>query len=99
MLGREGLLAGLPGGALVIDLSTNLPPSPGGIAARLAGKGIEFADAPVSGGEEGARSAALAIMVGALPATFQRCRPYLAAVGAVGRARGRASGPGASPSS
>jgi 2-hydroxy-3-oxopropionate reductase len=81
VLGREGLLAGLPGGALVIDLSTNLPTTSRRLAERLAGKGIEFADAPVSGGEEGARTAALAIMVGALPATFQRCRPYLAALG------------------
>ena len=48
----------------VIDLSTNLPTVSRRIAARLAEQGIEFADAPVSGGEAGARSAGLAIMVG-----------------------------------
>ena len=81
VLGRGGLLSVLAQGSLVIDLSTNMPSVSRRIAARLSEDGIEFADAPVSGGEEGARSASLAIMVGALPATFERCRPYLSVVG------------------
>ena len=81
VLGRGGLLPSLPDGALVIDLSTSLPAVSRRIAARLAERGIEFADAPVSGGEEGARSAGLAIMVGATAATFERCRDILSAVG------------------
>jgi 2-hydroxy-3-oxopropionate reductase len=81
VLGRGGLLPALCQGALVIDLSTSLPAVSRRIAARLAERGGEFADAPVSGGEEGARSASLAIMVGATPGTFERCRPTLSAVG------------------
>lgn len=81
VLGRGGLMEWLRGGSLVIDLSTSLPAVSRRIAGRLAEKGIEFADAPVSGGEEGARSASLAIMVGAAPATFERCRSYLSAIG------------------
>jgi 2-hydroxy-3-oxopropionate reductase len=81
VLGSGGLLGALRTGSLVIDLSTSMPSVSRRIAARLAEKGIEFADAPVSGGEAGARSASLAIMVGASPATFERCRPYLSVVG------------------
>ncbi len=81
VLGGEGLAGSLDQGSLVIDLSTSLPAVSRRIAARLAGRGIAFADAPVSGGEEGARSAGLAIKVGAAPATFERCRTYLAAIG------------------
>jgi 2-hydroxy-3-oxopropionate reductase len=77
----SGLLPSLRPGALVVDLSTSLPAVSRRIAARLAERGGEFADAPVSGGEEGARSASLAIMVGATSATFERCRPILSAVG------------------
>ncbi len=81
VLGREGLLGALRQGSLVVDLSTSLPAVSRRIAERLGEKGIEFADAPVSGGEEGARTASLAIMVGASPATFERCRGVLSAVG------------------
>lgn len=81
VLGRGGLLEALGRGALVIDLSTSLPATSRRIAARLTERGVEFADAPVSGGEEGARSATLAVMVGASAATFERCRPVLSAVG------------------
>ena len=68
-------------GSLVIDLSTSLPAVSRRIAAHLAEARIEFADAPVSGGEGGAKSATLAIMVGAGKATFERCRPVLSAIG------------------
>ncbi len=81
VLGRGGLIEHLRDGALVIDLSTSLPAVSRRIAARLAERRIEFADAPVSGGEEGARAATLAIMVGAGTATFERCRSVLGAVG------------------
>jgi len=81
VLGQGGILPMLNPGALVIDLSTSLPALSRRIAARLSERGCEFADAPVSGGEEGARSASLAIMVGAGAATFERCRPILAALG------------------
>jgi 2-hydroxy-3-oxopropionate reductase len=81
VLGREGLVGALREGSLVIDLSTSLPAVSRDIAARLAEKGVEFADAPVSGGEEGARSASLAIMVGSAAATFERCRAVLSTIG------------------
>jgi 2-hydroxy-3-oxopropionate reductase len=81
VLGSGGLAESLKQGSLLIDLSTSLPSLSRRIAAKLAEKGVDFADAPVSGGEAGARSAALAIMVGASPGTFARCRPYLSALG------------------
>jgi 2-hydroxy-3-oxopropionate reductase len=80
-IGSGGLAANLQAGSLVIDLSTNLPSVSRRVAARLAEKGIEFADAPVSGGEAGAKTGALAIMVGATRATFARCMPLLSSIG------------------
>jgi len=50
-------------------------------AARIAGKGCDYVDAPVSGGEVGARNAALTIMVGGAPAAFERVRPLLELMG------------------
>jgi 2-hydroxy-3-oxopropionate reductase len=50
-------------------------------AARIAELGCDYVDAPVSGGELGARAASLSIMVGAAPAAFERVRPLLAAMG------------------
>jgi len=81
VLGEGGLAGAMREGSLLVDLSTSLPSVSRRIAARLAGKGVEFADAPVSGGEKGARDAGLAIMVGASEPVFARCRPYLAAIG------------------
>jgi 2-hydroxy-3-oxopropionate reductase len=81
VLSGGGLADSMAHGSLLIDLSTSLPSLSRRIAARLSEKGIEFADAPVSGGEAGAQSASLAIMVGAAPATFKRCQPYLLAIG------------------
>jgi 3-hydroxyisobutyrate dehydrogenase-like beta-hydroxyacid dehydrogenase len=80
-IGSRGLADNLKAGSLVIDLSTNLPSVSRRIAARLAEKAIAFADAPVSGGEAGAKAGALAIMVGASQATFVRCVPLLSSIG------------------
>jgi 2-hydroxy-3-oxopropionate reductase len=80
--GPGGLLPNLARGSLVIDLSTNLPSTSRRIASRLAQKGIDFVDAPVSGGEAGARDASLAIMVGAAASAFERGLPYLSRMGA-----------------
>ncbi|MGO9310515.1 MAG: NAD(P)-dependent oxidoreductase [Spirochaetia bacterium] len=81
VFGSGRLAESLKQGSLLIDLSTGLPSLSRRIAARLAERGIDFADAPVSGGEAGARSASLAIMVGASAGTFARCRPVLATIG------------------
>lgn len=80
-IGAGGLAESLKPGSVVIDFSTNIPSVSRRIAARLADNGVEFADAPVSGGEPAARTAGLAIMVGAAPKTFERCVPYLSVVG------------------
>jgi len=81
VLGDGGLAEAMPQGSLLVDLSTSLPSLSRRIAGKLAEKGVQFADAPVSGGEKGARDASLAIMVGASEPVFGRCRPYLSAIG------------------
>lgn len=81
VIGSQGLVQTLRPGSLVIDLSTNLPSASRRMAVRLAERGIDFADAPVSGGEAGAKTAALSIMVGAPQSTFERCLPILSAIG------------------
>ena len=79
--GADGLLAGLRAGGLFLDCTSGDPASSRRIAARLAERGIAFADAPVSGGTNGATAATLSVMVGADPATFARAQPILAAFG------------------
>ena len=81
MTGPGGLGEMLEEGCLVIDFTTSTPGVSQAIAARLAERNITFVDAPVSGGEGGAINATLSIMVGATPDAFERCRPYLDAVG------------------
>jgi len=77
----EGLAPGLARGALVIDCSTVSADTARWAAEFLAGRGVRFVDAPVSGGVEGAKNGALAIMCGGEPATFEAARPVLAAMG------------------
>jgi 3-hydroxyisobutyrate dehydrogenase len=77
----DALAATLPRGALVIDCSTVSAATARDAAARLAARGIEFLDCPVSGGTEGARDATLAIMCGGSEAAFARARPLLEALG------------------
>jgi 3-hydroxyisobutyrate dehydrogenase len=79
--GPDGLLAGLRAGALVLDCTSGDPASSRRISAALGERGIAFADAPVSGGTNGAEAGTLTIMVGADPATFERARPVLAVLG------------------
>jgi 2-hydroxy-3-oxopropionate reductase len=81
VLGSGKVGDSLKKGSLLIDLSTSLPSLSRRIASRLKERGVEFADAPVSGGEGGAKTASLAIMVGATPAAFARCAPVLSAMG------------------
>jgi 3-hydroxyisobutyrate dehydrogenase len=77
----DSLGAGLHGGQLVIDCSTVSAATARAAAARLAPLGVEFLDCPVSGGVEGARDGALAIMCGGSEAGFTRAQPVLAAMG------------------
>lgn len=68
-------------GALVIDCSTVSAETAKTAAARLAERGIGFLDCPVSGGTEGAKNAALAIMCGGSAQDFERAQPVLQAMG------------------
>ena len=72
----------LHAGSLVIDCSTVSAATARAAAAQLGARGVEFLDAPVSGGIEGAAKATLAIMVGGEASTLERARPLLAAIGA-----------------
>jgi 3-hydroxyisobutyrate dehydrogenase len=79
--GSDGILAGLPRGALFLDCTSGDPASSRRIASRLAGQEVAFADAPVSGGTNGAEAGTLTIMVGGEPDTFRRALPILSAFG------------------
>ncbi len=77
----EGLAPGLRAGSLVVDCSTVSADTARWAEGFLATQGVEFVDAPVSGGVEGAQKATLAIMSGGTPAAFERARPILSAMG------------------
>jgi len=68
-------------GQIVIDMSTIAPAAERAISARLKAKGVEYLDAPVSGGDVGARDGTLAIMVGGEAAAFERARPLFELMG------------------
>jgi 2-hydroxy-3-oxopropionate reductase len=77
VLGAEGLIHVMKQGSAVIDTSTTEPTISRAIAKELPDKGVNFLDAPVSGGEGGARDAALAFMVGGDSAVFEQYTPVL----------------------
>ena len=68
-------------GALIIDFSSIRPDVTADLAARARERGFRYLDAPVSGGEAGARNAALSIMVGGSADDFQAAKPILDVVG------------------
>jgi 2-hydroxy-3-oxopropionate reductase len=76
-----GLLASPPRGRLLVDMSTISPVAVRRMHADLKAAGVEFLDAPVSGGPVGAKNASLSIMVGGDRASFQRAEPYFRAMG------------------
>jgi 2-hydroxy-3-oxopropionate reductase len=80
-LGADGIAAGAKKGLIVVDMSTINPNAAREIAAELAAKGIEFLDAPVSGGEVGAINAALTIMVGGKAEVFEKVKPLFEKLG------------------
>jgi 3-hydroxyisobutyrate dehydrogenase len=81
LFGRGGVAEGSHAGLVVCDHSTISPTATIDFAARLARKGAAFLDAPVSGGDVGARKGTLSIMVGGDAETLERCRPMLEVVG------------------
>lgn len=80
-LGENGLIEGMARGSVLVDCSTIAPDAARHIAARLGEKGIHLLDAPVSGGEQGAIDATLAIMAGGDAAVLERVRPLLECLG------------------
>ena len=81
VLGAGGILSGAKPGSLIIDMSSISPLVSQKIAAACAEKGVDFVDAPVSGGEPKAIDGTLAIMVGASPAAFAKAEPVLKCMG------------------
>jgi 2-hydroxy-3-oxopropionate reductase len=81
LFGSDGLFHGAGSGKVLIDMSTISPEATIDFAGRLAEKGCEMLDAPVSGGEKGAIEAALSIMVGGKREVFERCLPLFNAMG------------------
>lgn len=80
-LGDDGIVAHMAPGTLLIDMSTSSPSLARRIAERAAACGCEALDAPVSGGEAGARDAKLSIMVGGSQEGFERALPLLQKLG------------------
>jgi 2-hydroxy-3-oxopropionate reductase len=81
MLGENGVSQGARPGLVAVDMSTILPAAAREIGADLQALGIDFLDAPVSGGESGAIAGSLAIMVGGSAAGFARAEPAFACLG------------------
>ncbi len=79
--GNDGLLAAAREGTLVIDMSTISPVVTREIAAECGERGIGWVDAPVSGGDVGAREATLSIMAGGSDEDFARAKPLFEALG------------------
>jgi 3-hydroxyisobutyrate dehydrogenase len=80
-LGDDGVLAGAAAGSLAIDMTTSSPQLARRIAEQGAARGVAVLDAPVSGGDTGARNATLSIMVGGEEEAFRRAGPILDAMG------------------
>src|SRR3569623_3730107 len=81
LFGENGVAAGLKPGTLVIDMSSISPVATKNFARQIAAKGCEYLDAPVSGGDVGAKNATLTIMVGGSEAAFARARPLFEKLG------------------
>jgi len=81
VLGEGGIIEGAAAGSSVIDMSTISPEVTRGVASELAEKGINLLDAPVSGGQTGARAGTLSIMVGGERKAFEECLPVFEAMG------------------
>ena len=81
LFGEGGLVAGLSAGKIVVDMSSISPMATKDFAARINTLGCDYLDAPVSGGEVGAKAATLTIMVGGTEATFNKVLPLLQLMG------------------
>ena len=81
LFGAGGVEQGLAKGKLVIDMSSISPTATRAFAKRINDKGCDYLDAPVSGGEVGAKGAALTIMVGGPERAFARAKPLFELMG------------------
>lgn len=81
LVGARGVLEGTSAGKLVIDMSSISPIATAAIAGQLASAGVSYLDAPVSGGEVGAKAATLTIMVGGPREAFERALPIFEKLG------------------
>jgi 2-hydroxy-3-oxopropionate reductase len=81
VLGTNGVIEGIDAGKLYVDMSTIAPSTSKNIYQKMKEKGVEALDAPVSGGQVGAETATLSIMVGGNPVAFERALPIFQAMG------------------
>jgi 2-hydroxy-3-oxopropionate reductase len=81
LFGPNGVAEGLARGKVVVDMSSISPLETKAYAKRIGELGCDYVDAPVSGGEVGAKNAALTIMVGATQAAFDRVKPLFELMG------------------
>jgi len=81
ILGSNGVLKGCKPGTVIIDMSTISPAVAKDIAARCVNNGVEFLDAPVTGGETGAVAGTLSILVGGKEAVLEHVRPVFDVMG------------------
>ncbi len=81
LFGENGLVQGLTAGKMVVDMSSISPMETQKFAARINQFGCDYVDAPVSGGDIGAKNATLTIMAGATEPVFQRVKPILELLG------------------
>src|SRR5260221_12019064 len=81
LFGPEGVAAGLKRGKIVVDMSSISPIETKKFAARINELGCDYLDAPVSGGEVGAKAPSLTIMGGGSEAAFEKVKPLFALMG------------------
>ncbi|HKC80566.1 MAG TPA: NAD(P)-dependent oxidoreductase [Gemmatimonadaceae bacterium] len=79
--GENGMLDAFRKGAVLVDCTSGDPPTSRSIAAELGGRGVDFIDAPVSGGTTAAKSGSLTVMWGGEELVFERVRPVIEAFG------------------
>ena len=82
VLGKDGILESAKAGLIVADMSSIAPLASREVAAKLAEKGVEMLDAPVSGGQPKAIDGTLSVMVGGKKEVFDRCLPVFKAMAA-----------------
>jgi 2-hydroxy-3-oxopropionate reductase len=81
LFGEEGVAKGLKAGSIVVDMSSISPIETKKFAKKINALGCDYLDAPVSGGEVGAKAASLTIMVGGPEAAFEKVKPLFELMG------------------